>query len=245
MNIQLPDLIASLKSGFQYLPTTFILSFVPLSAGLFFGTLIALAQIFKVPVLKKVFSIFVSIYSGIPSVVALLIYNLLYITQFNKIMAFFGSSLTVRDVNPVYVALFTFSLSSIVLMSETIRGALLSVDKGQFEAGYSVGLTTRQILHLIVFPQVVPVILPPLTNHVVGSVKNTSIVMTIGVMDVLNGAIVPAETTYRFLEGYIASALIYWAVNALLEFLLRRLEKHTGKFRDRECTDSVTEYKND
>jgi L-cystine transport system permease protein len=241
MNIQLPDLIASLKSGIYYLPATIILSFVPLAAGLIFGTLIALVQVFKVPVLNKIFAVFVSIYSGIPSVVALLVYNLLYMTQFNKVMAFFGSRLTVRDVNPIYVALFTFSLSSIVLMSETIRGAFLSIDEGQFEAGHSVGLTTRQILQRIILPQVVPVILPPLTNHVVGSVKNTSVVMTIGVMDVLNGAIVPAETTYRFLEGYIAAAIIYWAVNVLLEFLLRRLEIYTGKFRDRECLNSGPE----
>jgi L-cystine transport system permease protein len=234
MNIQLPDLIASLKSGIQYLPNTFILAFVPLAIGLVFGTIISLIRIFKIPVLDSICSFVVTFYSGIPVVVALLIYNLIYMTQFNTIMSFFGSSLTIRDVSPIHVGLFAFSLSSIVLLSETIRGALLSIEKGQYEAGYSIGLTTCQILHRIVFPQVIPVLLPPFTNHVVGSIKNTSIVMTIGVMDVLNGAIVPAETTYRFLEGYIAAAIIYWVVNALLEFLLKRLETYSGKFRNRE-----------
>lgn len=234
MDVQLPDLFASFLSGLKYLPNTCILAFVPLAVGLFLGSLIALARIYNIPFLGRFCGIFVSVYSGIPAVVALLVYNLLFLTKFNTIASFFGSSLTVRNVNPIYVALFTFTLAESALLSETVRGALLSVDRGQIEAGYSVGLTSGQIFRRIILPQMLPVFIPTFTNSVVGAVKNTSIVMTIGVMDVLNGASVPAELTYRFLEGYIAAAVIYWAVNALLEYLLKIAERYTGKFRSRE-----------
>ena len=64
-----------------------------------------------------------------------------------------------------------------------------------------------------------------MTSHIVGAIKNTSIVMVVGVYDVLNSALKPCMDTYSFIEGYVAAAIIFWVINALVEFILTRTEK--------------------
>ena len=209
-----------LLSGVVYIPVTLRLALIPLFFGLVFGTVIALARIFKVPVVEKVFKIFVAIYSGIPLMITLLIFHLIYLSCFKP-----GKNGTMM------LAYFTFTLSRTIILSETIRGAFLSIPKGQYEAGYACGLSTFQTVKKIIIPQMIPVALPNLTNNTLGSIKNTSIVLVLGVVDVLNGSTIPCADTYSYVEGYVAAAIIYWAVNAVVEFFLVRLEKHLAKKR--------------
>ena len=209
-----------LLSGVVYIPVTLKLALIPLAIALFLGTLIALARIFKVPVVEKVFKIFVAIYSGIPVMVTLLLFHLIYLSCFNP-----GKNGT------MLLAYFTFTLSRTIIVSESVRGAFLSIPKGQYEAAYACGLSTFQTLKRIVIPQMIPVALPTLTNNTLGSIKNTSIVMVLGIVDILNGSTIPCADTYSYVEGYVAAAIIYWAVNAVVEFLLLRLEKYFAKKR--------------
>jgi L-cystine transport system permease protein len=116
-------------------------------------------------------------------------------------------------------------------MEESIKGAFFSVDKGQYEAGYSVGLTRIQTLRRIIIPQVLPVALPMLTNNIVGTIKGSSIVMVIGITEVLAGSVIPSSKTYSFFEGYIAAALIYWGFTILVETVAVNIEKRGDKYR--------------
>ena len=231
MDVQLNDILLSIKSGIIYIPQTLLIAAVPVVVGFVLGAIVATVRFFKVPVASQFFAFFVSVYSGIPSVVALLVYNLLFMTVFDPVAIRLGLSIRSSQIPLIHIALFTFTLSSAVMQSETIRGALTSINKGQFEAGYSVGLKQIQIMQRVVFPQVVPVLIPPYINHIVGAVKNTSIVMTIGVVDVLNGAQEPAHMSYRYLESYIAAAVIYWILNAAIETGLKRLENVSSAYR--------------
>ena len=97
-------------------------------------------------------------------------------------------------------------MDRIVYLSESIHGAYSSIPKGQYESAYSVGFTEFQTLKKIIIPQIIPVVLPSLTSHIVGAIKNTSIVMVVGVYDVLNAALKPCMYTYSFIEGYIAAS---------------------------------------
>ncbi|MCR4823365.1 MAG: amino acid ABC transporter permease [Treponema sp.] len=209
-----------LLSGVVYIPVTLKLALIPLALGFILGTLIAVARIFKVPVVEKVFKIFVAVYSGIPLMVTLLIFHLIYLSCFKP-----GKNGT------MLLAYFTFTLSRTIILSESIRGAFLSIPKGQYEAAYSCGLSTFQTLKKVIIPQMIPVALPNLTNNTLGSIKNTSIVLVLGVVDVLNGSTIPCADTYSYVEGYVAAAIIYWAINALVEFFLVGLEKHLSKKR--------------
>ncbi len=116
-------------------------------------------------------------------------------------------------------------------ISEAIRGALLSIDKGQDEAGYSVGLTKVQTIRRIIIPQMIPAAIPTLINHVVGLIKASSVVMAIGIIEIVAGATIPSSRTYSFFEGYVAAAVIYWAFTIMIEYLAKVLRRHTGRFR--------------
>ena len=218
MKFNFAYLVKCLQSGVIYIPMTLKLALIPFVIALFTGTLIALARIYKVPVVEKVFKVFVAIYSGIPLIVTMLIFHLIYLNLFKP-----GKNGTIM------LAYFTFTLSRTIILSETIRGAFLAIPKGQYEASYACGLTPFQTLKRIIIPQVIPVALPNLTNNTLGSIKNTSVVLVLGIVDVLNGSTIPCADTYSYEEGYVAAAIIYWAINAVVEFILVRLEKHLIK----------------
>ena len=107
----------------------------------------------------------------------------------------------------------------------------MSIDTLQFEAGHAIGLSRMQTLRRIIIPQVIPVAIPGLINNMVGIIKGTSLVMAIGVMEVMNASIIPCSRTYSFLEGYVAAALIYWGFTLVIETAAKALEKKMKKFR--------------
>lgn len=220
-----------LRSGIIYIPNTLKLVFIPLLIGCTFGTIIALIRVYKVPVINKILAVFVTVYQGVPIVVGLLVYNLLFMVEFNNLAKFLHLNKTVKDVDNIWVGIFALTLAAICSMSEVIRGALLSIDKGQDEAGYSVGLTKVQTIRRIIVPQMVPVAIPMMINNIVGLIKASSVVMAIGITEIVAGSIIPCSRTYSFFEGYVAAALIYWTLTVVIEYLAGRLRKYTGKFK--------------
>jgi L-cystine transport system permease protein len=122
------------------------------------------------------------------------------------------------------------SAYAMVTISETVRSALNSVPDGQYEACFSVGLTRRQALRRIVMPQAMSFAVPVLCNNFIGLIKGSAIVYVIGILDILNGAMTSAQINYRFLEAYIAAAMIYWVLCIIVEraswLLEQRLRRH-------------------
>ncbi|MBP1736240.1 MAG: hypothetical protein H6Q60_121 [Oscillospiraceae bacterium] len=155
------------------------------------------------------------------------------ITQFNTFAEALGLGIRVKDVSTVYIAIFALSFFSTTMISENIRGALLSISKGQYEAAYSVGLTNGQTFRRIIFPQLMLVLLPGLTGTVIGMTKATSLVILLGVVDILNGALKFANTAYCFFEAYLAAALVYWAFSLVIQFIGTMAEKRLARGRRR------------
>jgi L-cystine transport system permease protein len=168
---------------------------------------------------------------GIPTILFLVVIGLLFATKFDTIAAALHLGIRAKDVEAVNLAIFVLTFTHIPSLSESFRGAFLSVSKGQYEAGYSVGMTKRQTFFRIVLPQALLVILPALTNNSIGLMKGSSLVYMIGVTDILNSALKPANATYAFLESYIAAAIIYWILCLGIECIGRRLEFYFGRFR--------------
>lgn len=231
MSVNLASVVICFQEGMKYLNITLGLTIVAVIVGILVGGVIAIVRVFKVPFLGKIFSLFVTVYSGIPIVVSLMIFNLIYITKFNSWMKNIGSELTTREVSNIWVAVLAISLLAIVHISEAIRGAFMSIDIGQYEAGYTVGMTKIQTIRRIIIPQVIPVVIPLICTNTIGIMKSTSIVMAIGVMELLNGSVLPCQKTYSFLEGYIAAAIIYWGITIILSRMANYLENNIGNFR--------------
>lgn len=109
-------------------------------------------------------------------------------------------------------------------MSEIFRAALEAVPKGQVEAAYAVGMTWFQAFRRIVLPQALVFALPLFTNQFLNTMKSTSIVFVITVMEVFGAAKLYTETNARYFETFIVVSLIFWGLGIFFEFLFHRLE---------------------
>ena len=144
-------------------------------------------------------------------------------------MAFFHLNISIQDLNMTVIAIAALVICCLSGISEVIRGGLQAIDKGQYEAGEAMGLTWMQTFLHIIVPQVVRTVVPPLTNSILSLLKATALVSVIGVMDIMNGALIAANQSYSYLEAYIAAALVFWVLGLLLERLSKLVERHFGK----------------
>ncbi|MCD8215008.1 MAG: amino acid ABC transporter permease [Clostridiales bacterium] len=221
----------SLIQSIIYFPNTLKLIFIPFAVGLIIGGIIAFIRFYEVPVLNKILAAFITVYQGVPVMVAVMIYNLLFLNCADSVFQYFHVNLTMASVDLLWIGVFTLSLSAICSMSEVIRGALESVDFGQNEAAYSVGLTGFQTIRRIIIPQIVPVAIPTLTNTTIGLIKNSSVVSVIGIMEVTRSSLIASQVKYTFFEGYLAAAAVYWVFSIFIEFVFGRAEKYSGRYR--------------
>ena len=125
---------------------------------------------------------------------------------------------------------FAYSINEAAYNSETLRSAILSVDKGQIEAAYSVGMSNFQALKQIVLPQAVKVALPNLGNNMISLIKGTSLAFAISVVEITARGQIVAARGYRFFEVFVVVAALYWGLTIAVEKLVYSLEKkfHAG-----------------
>jgi L-cystine transport system permease protein len=217
MNFSIPFLFEALKAGAAAIPTTLLIAIVPLVIGAMLGLLVALARFFSVRVLSPVLRWIVTIIKGIPVVLILLVLYVAMAGFFDPFMQALGLGFTFRDMHKEIVAMIAFLIYATTALSEAFRGALASVGKGQFDAGYAAGFSRTQLLVRIVLPQALPVSLPMVSNITIALVKAVAIASVVSVMDVMTAAVVAASDSYRFLEAYVAAAIIYWIICVVIE----------------------------
>jgi L-cystine transport system permease protein len=231
MNIKPKFIIDCFKSAVSYIPTTLFITVSVVLIGLVFGVLIAALRTYRKPVVSHIADAYVVMFKAIPINLLIVVSSIVFTTYFGNIAGFFHLNIGIRDVNRVYLGIFALSFPSIAQMSEFIRGSLLSVDKGQFEAAYTVGLSFFQTFRRIVFPQMMLVFIPSLTGIVISLMKATSLVILLGILDVLNGALKYANVYYCYFEAYLAAALVYWGLSGLIQSLGKISEKRLGRYR--------------
>lgn len=133
--------------------------------------------------------------------------------------------LLVRDVSLLWRAIMALTIGYSAFISEVFRAGIQSVEKGQIEAAKALGLTRAQRFRLIVFPQAIRMILPPLGNDFVAMVKDSSLVSVLGVADITQIGKVYAAGSFRFFETYSIVAYIYLVLTVGLSLALRALER--------------------
>jgi len=228
MNFSFSFMLTALRIAAAKIPVTLVLAIWPLVIGIVFGLLIALIRFFRVPVLSSLFRGLVTVIKGIPVVLLLLVLYVLCASVYDPFMRFLGLPFSFRTLNKAIIFVAAVSVYSSVGLSEVFRGALASVKKGQYDAGYAMGLTRAQVLIRIVLPQAIPVSLPMMGNIFISLTKAVSLASMIAVVDVMVAAVVSANSNYRFLEAYVAAAIIYWAICFVIERIFLWLEKITG-----------------
>ena len=133
--------------------------------------------------------------------------------------------LLVRDVSLLWRAILALTIGYSAFISEIFRAGILSVEIGQIEAAKALGLSRGQRFRLVVFPQAIRTILPPLGNDFVAMVKDSSLVSVLGVADITQMGKVYAAGTFRFFETYSIVAYVYLILTVGLSLALRALEK--------------------
>ncbi|MDF2888838.1 MAG: amino acid transporter rane protein family [Lacrimispora sp.] len=209
----------------KYLPVTIQLTLIALIIGWVAGLFIAIVKIHRIPVLKQLCTLFVSVVRGTPIIVQL------YLTYFGipiflKYYNFYnGTSYNVNGIPPIIFAIVALGLNQSAFDSETIRAAIQSVEKGQVEAAKSLGMNGLQIFFRVLLPQAVTVAIPSLGNSLIGLVKGTSLAFTCSVVEITAQGKILAGNSYRYFEVYCSLAIIYWVITIFIERLFTYIEK--------------------
>jgi L-cystine transport system permease protein len=219
----------------QYIISTFLktLEGVPVTLGImlvsiilsFFPALfLALGRHYKVKGVTSFSIIYLAFIRSTPQILLILFFYSLFPSLLNNL--FKGTGINVFNIPPIAYAFVIFSLMTIGSLSEIIRSAILTVDKGQLEAAQAIGLTNSQAYIRIVFPQALRSALPNLCNLVINLVKGTSLVFVMTVKDITAIAKVEAAYGYQYFESYLVIFLMYILICGLIQFLFNKLENY-------------------
>ncbi|WP_234187496.1 amino acid ABC transporter permease [Shinella sp. NM-101] len=198
------------------------------------GLGVALMALSESKVLRQVARFYTEVIRGVP-ILVLLFYiafvgapALVAIINFivgPLVSAGFMEPVQVRDLSLMWRAIIALMIGYSAFIAEVFRAGIQSVDKGQVEAAKALGLSRFQRFRLVVFPQAIRVILPPLGNDFVAMVKDSSLVSVLGVADITQMGKVYASGSFRFFETYSIVAYVYLFLTIGLSLALRALEK--------------------
>ena len=198
LNLDFRRIIPEIPFILKGIPLTLLFTLSSVFLGLFWGTALSFFKISGIKPLGWFANAYTSIFRGTPLLLQL---SLVY---------FATPQLTGYDISALQAGVLTFTLNSGAYMSETIRGGLLAVDKGQFEAAISMGVPYGMMMWDIILPQALKNILPALVNETIGLLKDSSLVATIGVVEILRSAQIVGANKYIYFEPLLFAGLVYY-----------------------------------
>ena len=200
------------------LGNTILITLCALLIGVLIGTIISVIKYFaedmsKLKPLAKLCDLYVTVIRGIPVTVLLLIF-------------YYAILVATPDIA---VAILVFGVNSGAYMAELIRSGINAVDKGQMEAGRSLGMSKAQAMAKIVFPQAVRYILPAIGNEFIALLKETSVAGYVAVVDLTRAGNLVRNNTHDAFNPLMLVALTYLALVVLLTKLLGAVERKLAK----------------
>ncbi len=170
-------------------------------------------------------TMFVEILRGTPIIIALLVFAFVIIPAFKDYMLVeYGIEIRFRS-SSVETAIIALSMTYGAFLSEVFRAGIQSIEKGQIEAARSLGMTYLQTMRLVVLPQAVRRILPPLGNDFIAMIKDSSLVAFLGIRDVTQLGKVTSGSNFRYLETYLVVVVIYLTMTILGSLIVRAVER--------------------
>nr|WP_221195818.1 amino acid ABC transporter permease [Halomonas organivorans] len=195
------------------IPYTLLISFSGLALGFIIGIVFGLLRISPAKWLRWPAVAYIEIFRGTPVLVQVL-------------FIFYGlPQLLGGPINALVAGIAAIAVNSGAYISEIVRGGVQSIERGQREAGLSLGLSRRQTFRYIIWPQALRRMIPPLGNQGIISIKDTSLFSVIGVGELVRQGQVYIATTFNALEVYLMVAMLYLVVTLTLSVALRLLER--------------------
>ncbi|SDY81257.1 amino acid ABC transporter permease [Citreimonas salinaria] len=202
-----------------YVPLTLFMAAAAMVCALVLASLMAVERVVKVPGLDAVVVLFISFFRGTP----LLVQLFLFYYGLPQVFAF------LTQINGVTAAIMGLTLHFAAYMAEAIRAAITGVDRSQWEAAQSIGMTQAQMMRRIVLPQATRIAAPTLVNYFIDMIKGTSLAFTLGVTEMMGAAQKEAAGSFLYFEAFLVVALIYWIMVEALSQGQKRLERHLNK----------------
>ena len=210
-------------------PMTLLITFVPVVIGSIIGTFLCVIRIKNIPAASRLVGIFYSFFRSCPLVV-LIFLSYYGLPKLINILIYGGERrVSVVSMSNIAVALITLTLYSSAFLGEIMRGAINSVERGQFEGAYSLGLSKAGTFRYVILPQALRIAVPNISNFCIGLMKGSSVVFVIGVVDMMAAAKLRAEAGYRYIEAYILVAFLYVALSFLISAFFRYAERHLSR----------------
>lgn len=212
-----PDTFLTILTGLR---NTVIIAVFGLVLGFLIGCVIAAVQLPRsgnvvLKIFQKIGDGYIAVFRGTPMMVQLLLLHFAVLANVN--------------IEPVVEVSLIFGLNSGAYMAEIIRSGINSVDKGQMEAGRSLGLSYPVTMLRIVLPQAVKNVIPTIGNEFISLLKETSIVSVVGLTDLTRSLKAIADSTYEYFVPYIALALIYFILVMIITLVIKLVEGRLKK----------------
>ncbi|ABE60641.1 amino acid ABC transporter permease [Chromohalobacter israelensis] len=205
--------IASIPHLLTGIPWTLLISFGGLAIGFVIGIIFGLLRINPLRVLRWPAIAYIEVFRGTPVLVQVL-------------FIFYGlPQLLGGPINAVVAGIAAIALNAGAYISEIVRGGVQSIEKGQREAGLSLGLSRIDTFRYIIWPQALRRMIPALGNQGIVSIKDTSLFSVIGVGELVRQGQVYIATTFTALEVYFMVAMLYLVITLSLSTALRLLER--------------------
>lgn len=203
----------------KYIHVTLSMALISAAIALVIASLLAIVKTYNIKYLTNFADFYISFLRGTPLLVQLF-------------LLYYG----IPQIFPIFSNITAFTASIIGLslhfsayMAEGIRGAIFSIDKGQFEASNSLGMNKTQTFIYIIFPQSIRVAVPSLMNNFIDLTKSTSLAFTLGVSEIMAKAQLEASSSFKYFESFLAVAIVYWVMVLIFEFIQRLIEKRLNQ----------------
>jgi L-cystine transport system permease protein len=185
----------------------------------------ALVRLYHVKILSQIITVFISFIRGTPMVVQILFIYSLLPSLINAVAVRTESSFNIFNAHPIIYAVIVFSLHTSVMLSEVIRASIMTVDSGQLDASYALGMKRSQAFLFIIIPQAVIEAIPNFGTLTVNLFKETSLSFLMTVQDITAIAKIEASYGYNYIEAYIDIFIIYLIMCSLIQSVFYIAEK--------------------
>ena len=197
-----------------YVPLTLFMAVAGMAFALILASALAVERVVRVPVLDWLVVLFISFFRGTP----LLVQLFLFYYGLPQVLAF------LTQINGVTAAIMGLTLHFSAYMAESIRAAIVGVDRSQWEAAQSIGMTQAQTMRRVVLPQATRVAAPTLVNYFIDMIKSTSLAFTLGVTEMMGAAQKEAAGSFLYFEAFLVVAILYWIMVEILNQGQKRME---------------------
>lgn len=224
-------MIKTFWMSFKAIPITMEITLLSLLLAAIPAYGIAVSRLRKQKVWSQIGTVYVSFIRGTPIILQILIAYSILPSLLNTFFKRFVPGVNIFDMNPIVYALIVFTFNTMATLSEVFRSALLSIDKGQYEAALCAGLTHSQAYRRIIIPQAMVSAMPNICNLSVTLIKNTSLAFLMTVKDITAVAKIQASYGFNYIEAYLDIFVIYIIVCSVVQLVFKVVERKLSKGR--------------